>query len=189
MDSNKDLYEILGLSHDASDNDIKKAYKKLAMKYHPDRQANKSDKEKKEAEEKFKEVAWAYDILSTPEKKQRYDQFGITDDQQQMGGGFDPSEIFKHFMGGFGGMFGDNDDNDPFGSFFGRRNRQNRGPQRGQSIRMQIPVSTYRRKCYITQQSKYSTIKSIRGPYEFSKHTYSQQIYDFKDNIWHKYSI
>ena len=142
MNTNKDLYEILGLSKNASDNDIKKAYKKLALKYHPDRQGNKSDKEKKEAEEKFKEISFAYSILSDPEKKQRYDQFGITDDQAQMGGGFDPSDIFKRFMGGFGSMF-ENDDNDPFASFFGRgrRESQNRGPQQGQSIRMQIPVS------------------------------------------------
>ena len=140
MNNNKDLYEILGLSRNASDSDIKKAYKKLALKYHPDRQGGKSDAEKKEAEEKFKEVSWAYDILSNPEKKQRYDQFGITDDQQQMSGaGFDPSEIFKHFMGG---MFGDDDnDDDPFSNFFGHRRQQSRGPQPGQSIRMQIPVS------------------------------------------------
>ena len=136
----KDLYNILGINKNASEAEIKSAYKKLALKYHPDRQANKSDTEKKEAEEKFKEVAFAYSILSDPEKKQRYDQFGITDDQQSMSGGFDPSEIFKHFMGGFS-MF-DNDDNDPFANFFGRGKRQQqRGPQQGQSIRMQIKVS------------------------------------------------
>ena len=137
---NKDLYEILGLSRDASENDIKKAYKKLALKYHPDRQGGKSDKEKKEAEEKFKEISWAYSILSDPEKKQRYDQFGITDDQQQMSGGFDASEIFKHFMGG---MFEDMDNDDsPFGSFFNRgRAKRNQTPQQGQSIRLRIPVS------------------------------------------------
>ena len=136
MNKDKDLYEILGISRNADDTEIKKAYKRLALKYHPDRQGNKSDKEKKEAEEKFKEVSWAYDILSNPEKKQRYDQFGITDDQQQMSGGFDPSEIFKHFMGGFGSMFGNDEDIDPFGSFFGHRNnRPYNGPQNGQSIR------------------------------------------------------
>ena len=141
MNTNKDLYEILGISRNASDNDIKKAYRKLALKYHPDRQGDKTDKEKKEAEDKFKEVSWAYDILSNPEKKQRYDQFGITDDQQGMGANFDPTDIFKHFMGGFGGMFGDDDDG-IFGNIFGRgRRQQNRGPQQGQSIRMQIPVS------------------------------------------------
>lgn len=142
MNKYKDLYEILGLSRDASDNDIKKAYKKLALKYHPDRQGGKSESEKKQAEEKFKSLSFAYSILSDPEKKQRYDQFGITDDQPQMNSGFDPSEIFKHFMGGFGHMFGDEEDDSPFGNFFGHRNtRQNRGPQKGQSIRMQIPVS------------------------------------------------
>ena len=138
----KDLYEILELDKNATDKQIKANYKRLALKYHPDRQGGKSESEKKAAEEKFKEIGFAYSILSDPEKKQRYDQFGITDDQQQMGGGFDPSEIFKHFMGGFGSMFGDDDDNDPFGSFFGRgrRQQQPRGPQKGQSIRMQIGV-------------------------------------------------
>lgn len=137
---NKDLYEILGLPRSASDNDIKKAYRKLALRYHPDRQGGKSDTEKKAAEEKFKEISFAYSILSDPEKKQRYDQYGITDDQQQMSGGFDPSEIFKHFMGGFGGMFGGDDDS-PFGSFFSGSRRKQNQPQKGQSIRMQIPVS------------------------------------------------
>lgn len=139
--NNKDLYEILGLSKGASDSDIKKAYRKLALRYHPDRQGDKSEREKKEAEDKFKEISFAYSILSDPEKKQKYDQFGITDDQQ-MGGGaeFDPSEIFKHFMGGFGSMFGEDDN--PFSSFFGGgRHRQQSQPQKGQSIRMQIPVS------------------------------------------------
>ena len=141
MKKNKDLYEILELDKTATEQQIKANYKRLALRYHPDRQANKSDEEKKEAEEKFKSLSFAYSILSDPEKKQRYDQFGITDDQQQMSGGFDPSEIFKHFMGGVGGMFGEDDDNDPFSNFFNRgRRQQSRGPQKGQSIRMQIPV-------------------------------------------------
>ena len=136
----KDLYKILELDKTATEQQIKANYKRLALKYHPDRQGGKSESEKKAAEEKFKEIGFAYSILSDPEKKQRYDQFGITDDQQQMGNGFDPSEIFKHFMGGFGSMFGDDDDS-PFGSFFGRGRQQQRGPQKGQSIRMQIGVS------------------------------------------------
>lgn len=135
---NKDLYEILGVSKDASDSEIKKAYRRLALKYHPDRQGDKTEKEKKEAEEKFKDVSFAYSILSDPEKRQKYDQFGITDDNAQMGTGFDPSDIFKHFMGGFGSMF---DEDSPFGSFFGGRNRQPNQPIKGQSIRMQVPVS------------------------------------------------
>lgn len=139
---NKDLYSILGLSKDASDSDIKRSYRKLALKYHPDRQGDKSDKEKKEAEEKFKDISFAYSILSDPQKKQKYDQFGITDDQQIGGDGFDPSDIFNSFMGGFGSMF---NGDDPFSAFFGgsgnKQRRQRRQPQNGQSIRMQVPVS------------------------------------------------
>ena len=134
---NKDLYEILGISKNASDDEIKKAYKKLALKWHPDRQGGKSDKEKKEAEEKFKDIGFAYSILSDPEKKQRYDQFGITDDQQSMGTDFDPTDLFARFMNGFGGF----SDGDPFADFFGRGKRQqNRGPEKGQSIQMNIQV-------------------------------------------------
>ena len=81
----KDYYQILGVSKDASADDIKSAFRKLAMKYHPDRQSGKSDAEKKEAEDKFKEINEAYDTLSDPEKRQQYDNpspFG------GMGGGF-----------------------------------------------------------------------------------------------------
>lgn len=134
---NKDLYAILELSKGASDSDIKRSYKKLAMKYHPDRQAGKSDTEKKEAEEKFKEISWAYSILSDPEKKQRYDQFGITDDQQMGDGGFDAEDMFSRFANMFGGGGG-------FESFFSTENNRrhrNRRPDPGQSIRIQIPVS------------------------------------------------
>lgn len=130
---NKDLYNILGIDRGASDNDIKKAYKKLALRWHPDRQAGKSEAEKKEAEDKFKEISWAYSILSDPEKKQRYDQFGVTDDQQMGGDGFDPTEMFSHFSNMFSGMGG-------FENFFGGRSRTPKS-EPGQSIRMGIPVS------------------------------------------------
>lgn len=139
MNSNKDLYNILELDNNATNEQIKQNYRKLALRYHPDRWGNKSEKEQKEAEEKFKEISWAYSILSDPEKKQRYDQFGITDDQQNGGfGSFDPGDLFRHFMGGFG-----NDDGfGPFGNFFNNRKRNNQNyPQQGQSIRLQIPVS------------------------------------------------
>ena len=102
----RDYYEVLGLQKGASADEIKKAYKKLAIKYHPDRQNGKSDAEKKEAEEKFKEATEAYSVLSDADKKARYDQFG----HAGMGAG----------AGGFGGGgFGGMDINDILNSVFG----------------------------------------------------------------------
>lgn len=86
----KDYYDILGVSRDASQDDIKKAYKKIMLKYHPDRMGNKSDKEKKEAEEIVKSANEAYETLSDPQKKQEYDNPGF-------GSGFDPwADFFGH---------------------------------------------------------------------------------------------
>ena len=86
----KDYYDILGVSRDASEDDIKKAYKKIMLKYHPDRMGNKSDKEKKEAEEIVKSANEAYETLSDPQKKQEYDNPGF-------GGGFNPfADFFGH---------------------------------------------------------------------------------------------
>lgn len=146
---NRDPYKILGVDRNASEDDLRKAYRKGALKWHPDRQAGKTDQEKKEAEEKFKDLAWAWSILGDPKKKQQYDQFGITGDEQpgMSGGGgfssgFDPREIFKNFMNGFG--FSDDEDDGPFAGFFNRRHRrssQRQQPQPGQSIQMNIPVS------------------------------------------------
>ena len=111
----KDYYEVLGVDKNASANDIKKAYRKLAIQYHPDKQHDKSDAEKKEAEEKFKEAAEAYSVLSDADKKARYDQFG----HEGLGGaggfngaGMDMNDIFSLFgdifggRGGFGGFGG-----------------------------------------------------------------------------------
>ena len=88
--ADKDLYEILGVSKNADDGEIKKAYRKLAMKYHPDK--NKGDKK---AETKFKEISAAYDILKDPQRKAAYDQYGHDAFKQgNMGGGFRGFEDF-----------------------------------------------------------------------------------------------
>lgn len=118
----KDYYEILGLQKGASEDDIKKAFRKLAIQYHPDK--NKGDKE---AEEKFKEINEAYQVLTDPEKKAQYDQFGTTDFNGGFGAGFDGGFDFSD-IGGFGDIF------DSFfgGGFSGRRRRT--GPERGADI-------------------------------------------------------
>jgi curved DNA-binding protein len=102
--SNKDYYKTLGVNKSASTNDIKKAYRKLAMKYHPDR-----NKDNKAAEEKFKEISEAYAVLSDPEKKKQYDMFGAEGFQQRYSQedifrSFDFSDIFREF--GFGDIGG-----------------------------------------------------------------------------------
>lgn len=108
MSENKDYYKILGVSKDADEKEIKKNYRKLSLKYHPDRNPND-----KEAEEKFKEVAEAYRVLSDKELRQRYDTYG-TIDGNFGSGGINPQDIYEEFARrhGFGGF--DNDD-----SFFG----------------------------------------------------------------------
>ena len=93
-----DLYSILDVSKTASQEDIKKAYKKLAIKYHPDKCRN--DNEKKENEDKFKEINQAYSILSNPEKRDKYDKFGTVDDTMNMGGGMNMDDILKDMFGG-----------------------------------------------------------------------------------------
>jgi molecular chaperone DnaJ len=102
MSQKRDYYDILGVSKNANESEIKKAYRKLALQYHPDKNPGDSS-----AEEKFKEAAEAYEVLSNPEKKSRYDQFG----HQGMngggfGGGMNMDDIFSQFGDVFGGAFG-----------------------------------------------------------------------------------
>ena len=129
----RDYYEVLGVSRGASEDEIKKAYKKMARKYHPDLNPGA-----KTAEEKFKEVNEAYEVLSDADKKARYDQYGHA--------GVDPNFGAGGFGGGFDGSFDFGDLGDIFGSFFGggfgggRRTNPN-APQRGESIRMSIAIS------------------------------------------------
>lgn len=133
----KDPYEALGITKTASADEIKRAYRKLAAKYHPD--VNKE----KDAAEKFKEIQEAYEILSDPQKKQRYDQFGAAG--ANAGGGFGGFEGFGGFQqGGFGNFEDFNFQGglgDIFESFFGGGVRQKQGPQKGADIRADVRIS------------------------------------------------
>ncbi|WP_087066611.1 molecular chaperone DnaJ [Intestinibacillus massiliensis] len=136
MADKRDYYEVLGISKGASDDEIKKAYRKLAKKYHPD-----VNKDNPEAAEKFKEASEAYEVLSDGTKRQKYDQFGFA--------GVDPNYGAGQGAGGFGGFdmggFGDLGDilNGMFGGAFGGGSRQSRqnAPRRGESIRKSIMLS------------------------------------------------
>lgn len=133
MADKKDYYEVLGVSKDASDDDIKKAFRKMAKKYHPD--LNPGDKE---AETHFKEVNEAYEVLSDKEKRARYDQFGHAGVDPNFGAGgaggnpfgqdIDLGDIFNSFFGGFGG-------------FGGRRGANPNAPTRGTDVETTIYIS------------------------------------------------
>ncbi|MCC0646998.1 molecular chaperone DnaJ [Clostridioides sp. ZZV15-6598] len=134
MSTKRDYYEVLGISKGAEAQEIKKAYRKLAMKYHPDR--NPGDKE---AEEKFKEINEAYEVLSDDTKRKTYDQFGHDGLNGQ--GGFGGQGGFNgQGFGGFEDMFGDIF-GDMFGGGFGGGRQRRRGPQRGADIRQNVTIS------------------------------------------------
>src|SRR4030042_332686 len=122
----RDYYEVLGVDKNASADDIKKAYRKLAMKYHPDR--NPGDKD---AEEKFKEAAEAYEVLRDTDKKAKYDRFGHSGlkSGQDFHGFTDINDIFSHFSDIFGGAFGGSSIFDDFfgTSFSSQRQRRRTG--------------------------------------------------------------
>lgn len=130
--SARDFYEVLGVAKDAGDADIKSAYRKLALKYHPDRNPGDST-----AEEKFKEAAEAYAVLADADKRARYDRFGHAGLGGASGGqGFDPSVFtgFEDILGGLGDIFG-------FGDVFGGGSRRRGGPQRGSDLRYDLEIS------------------------------------------------
>lgn len=131
--SKRDYYEVLGVQKNASEAELKKAYRQMAMKFHPDKNPGN-----KEAEDKFKEAAEAYDVLSTPEKKQRYDQFGhqgVNGGGGYGGGGMNMEDIFSHF----GSVFGEDS---PFESFFGGGgSRGGRRVNRGSNLRIKVKLT------------------------------------------------
>jgi len=132
----RDYYEVLGVSKTASKDEIKKAYRKLALKYHPDR--NPDDKE---AEEKFKEAAEAYEVLSDEDKKARYDRYGHAGLGQGASGGFGGGMTMDDIFAQFGDIFGDG--GGAFGSFFsqgGARGGRSRG-ERGRDLRIKVSLS------------------------------------------------
>jgi molecular chaperone DnaJ len=128
----RDYYEILGVTRNASSDEIKKAYRKMALKYHPDK-----NPDNKEAENKFKEAAEAYDILSNPDKKARYDQYGHSAFTNQgngfSGGGMSMDDIFSSF----GDIFGDMG----FGGFGGGRRTSSRGMSKGSNLRVKVKLT------------------------------------------------
>ena len=140
--SKRDFYDILGVTKSASAEEIKKAYRKLAIKYHPDK--NPDDKS---AEDKFKEAAEAYEVLSSPEKKQRYDQYGHAGVGGAAGGGgyggggggMNMEDIFSQFGDIFGGGGGS-----PFDSFFGGGGQSRGGGRRvakGSNLRIKVKLT------------------------------------------------
>ena len=129
----KNYYEILGVDKQSSDEDIKKAYRKLAMKYHPDRFSGASEAEKKNAENKFKEISEAYSVLSDKNKRQQYDNFG-SDFANKSGGfsDFNVNDIFNQFFG----------EDSSFSDFFGgSSSRKTNSSQKGENLKITIKAT------------------------------------------------
>src|SRR5215813_10481737 len=126
----RDYYEVLGVTRTASAEDVKKAFRKMAMQYHPDR--NPGDKS---AEHKFKELNEAYDVLKDDQKRAAYDQFGHAAFEQGMGGRPGAGAGGFEFTGGFADIFGE-----MFGDIMGGRGRRQAGPARGADTRFNLEI-------------------------------------------------
>lgn len=158
MDNKRDYYEVLGVAKTATPDELKKAYRKLAIKYHPDK--NPGDKA---AEEKFKEAAEAYDVLSDPDKRAKYDQFGHSMGPQGFpgGGGFSAGgmsmeDIFSHFGDIFGGAFGGGADMGGFGRATGSRPR--RRQRKGSDVRIRVKMTLEEIATGVTKTLKIPTL-------------------------------
>lgn len=163
----RDFYEVLGIAKGASDTEIKKAYRKAAMKYHPDKFSGANESEKKEAEDKFKEINEAYQILSDENKRAQYDRFGHAAFENGGGagaggfggfsGGFeDLGDIFGSFFGGNGG----------FGGFGGFGNSRQRGPEPGEDLRYNLELTLEEAAKGVEKTLKYKrteTCKTCHG--------------------------
>ena len=160
----RDYYEVLGVQKGATADEIKKAYKKMAIKYHPDRQSGKSEEEKKDAEEKFKEAAEAYSVLSDDTKRQQYDQFGF--DGPKMGGGFggggfdgfDINDILNSVFGGgfnFSGGNGGGGFEDIFGGGFNTGGGHRKPTtHRGSDLRLKVSLTLQEVATGVTKKFK-----------------------------------
>ncbi|MHA8086229.1 molecular chaperone DnaJ [Aquirufa sp. Wall-65K1] len=135
MAQKRDYYEVLGVAKTASEEEIKKAYRKMAIKYHPDK-----NPDNKEAEEKFKEAAEAYEVLSNAQKKAQYDRFGHAGMGGAAGGGFNGGNMnMEDIFSQFGDIFGDES---PFGSFFsGGRGGGGRRQRKGSDLRIKLKLN------------------------------------------------
>lgn len=144
-----DYYELLRVARDAGQEDIKKAYRKVALEHHPDRNDGS-----RESEERFKEVTEAYEVLRDPAKRARYDRYGKEGLRGQggFGGGFDFSDALEVFMRDFGGFGG-------FESLFGGRRGGNR-PMRGKSLRLKLPLTLRDVRAGVSRKLRVAVLES-----------------------------